>query len=103
MSSKPQQQDQDQDESPQVQAPPPSWTECSIEQKIERLRLEAQNRRYQSELTARNLSHMRGQLSQYENHQHANDGTVLIRLANTGNSWSYGTAGQSVDSFDPLV
>jgi hypothetical protein len=87
-----------QQEPPQQQP----WDACSIEQKIERLRVELLNQREQTRWAQKRWSHIENQLRRLDSHQHGLDGTVLIRPRDV--DAGYGECWQGITgSYDPLA
>lgn len=78
------------------------WNECSIGQKIERLRGELINARERAIWISQNFTHIESQLRRLDNHQHGSNGVMLVTIRNA--ECGYGAAGQAIErQYDPLA
>lgn len=85
----------------QVQPQPPPWADCSIEQKIERLRVEVMNTRQFQKWNRNHFEGIETRLGLFEHHQHGIDGTVLVRPRDVERG--YGVTGAVENIYDPLA
>lgn len=69
----------------QVQPPPPSWAECPIEQKIERLRVEAVNDRHERRWILQRIVRCEQSLRKLDHHEHSKDGRVMVSITSVEN------------------
>ena len=78
------------------------WTDCGIEEKLERLRNEIVGARHAVRWNNDRHSRNEEQLRRLQHHQHGGDGTVVVRVQDIDRG--YGECAQQIaGSFDPLA
>jgi hypothetical protein len=87
-----------------AQEAPQTWDKCSIEQKIERLRVEILNARHSTRYQYERFARIENQLQRLDTHQHSSTGEVLISLRNAESVYGLAGAAQCSGSIvDPLA
>jgi hypothetical protein len=78
------------------------WSECSSDEKLERVRQELLAARQQYRWEQERFGRIDEKLRHFEYHQHGTDGTVMVRARDMERG--YGLVGQSLkEVFDPLA